>query len=100
MPFALTEGYILAALDDGQVRAQKGAASLPGEEKRPFRIVAQVVVENAAYTAHLAPMRQVEIRVAGRLEARIVGHARMSVAYILPDTVKVLYVLQKRIVRS
>src|SRR5690606_6690003 len=80
---------------DGDVRRQERAPGLTDEVERPLGILPEVVEEDAADAAGLLAVREVEVLVAPRLEAAVVGHAGVAVADGLPDAVEALGVLSE-----
>src|SRR5690606_26364762 len=72
---ALAPRRALPPLDDGDVRRQERAPGLTDEVERPLGILPEVVEEDAADAAGLLAVREVEVLVAPRLEAAVVGHA-------------------------
>src|SRR5690606_29588719 len=65
-------GAIHVPRDQPRVDVEERLADLAGEREVTLQVVLQVVVEDAADAAVLAAMRQIEVLVRPRLEARVV----------------------------
>ncbi|EAU64174.1 hypothetical protein STIAU_8744 [Stigmatella aurantiaca DW4/3-1] len=86
-------GDVLAALGDGQVRRQERAARIHHERQLALQVLsAQILEEQPAHPPALLAVAQVEVLVAGALEARVVGRI-VPVAHRLQRAVEVHRVL-------
>ena len=95
----LGEGHVLALVDDGDVVGRKRLECVLDEGKRVLLVghgLVQIVKEDAADAARLAPVLVVEVLIAPLLEARVVLLV-MGVAHLLQRLVELDGVLVKEV---